>query len=481
MLIFWYMRFDGFALNINYRSIDPAAHIKSAIDIITKQKLGSMYYTSLLNALFMEVCAPWVSVSMYYKLFILTEVVNLGLSGLVFYSILRGKMKDGFLGVSAIVIMCIYVAEYPLNNALFGFTYLGVGISIIGVLIMLTMELMKDETNPKLLIPLLSMGCLAVFECYVLFMPVVYFAIITTVFVKQYKGKCLVSKETVFLCLKIFLMPCILGIYYTFFGFLGEGVTAGSQIALEGGIYRDLFSNFVPFIPFALFGLWRMWKDKENHILRYLFLYLMAFIGVLFIGGMKGKVSSYYYYKNYYLLWLFIMLLVYYAVTLLEPKLRSYAVIAFLSWTCILGMGVLGIEDKIAFHNQMFDENKKSGSYNDILVFNYVTLQSEPYSALKCELYSYVYDELLSNGAAQVPIACYWEDDVWYQALTNQRLDGWDYLSADHVAYYAKLDEVDADYMLVLTDSAIYQDNQEYYDGLTRLYENEAGFVAKLQ
>jgi len=60
------------------------------------------------------------------------------------------------------------------------------------------------------------------------------------------------------------------------------------------------------------------------------------------------------------------------------------------------------------------------------------------YPFYKMELYHYVYENLLEQGEEVVAIASWWQDDIWFQAITNQRLDGWDFLSADHYGILSK-------------------------------------------
>ena len=42
------------------------------------------------------------------------------------------------------------------------------------------------------------------------------------------------------------------------------------------------------------------------------------------------------------------------------------------------------------------------------------------------------------------------------------------------------LNDSGAEYILVLKDSQIYQDEQAYFDSLERIYDTEIGFVGKL-
>lgn len=108
------------------------------------------------------------------------------------------------------------------------------------------------------------------------------FALITCIFVKQWKMHKLVSRDTVVTCLAVFLIPCILGFVYTYAGVFKDGVTVSSAIVNEGACYRDLFSNFVIYIPLILFGFYAMCKKGDNNLvlfwhLTHLYLYCHCF------------------------------------------------------------------------------------------------------------------------------------------------------------------------------------------------------------
>ena len=138
------------------------------------------------------------------------------------------------------------------------------------------------------------------------------------------------------------------------------------------------------------------------------------------------------------------------------------------------------VEERIQIHNGLMVSSYKAEAYNDLLQYNYTTFWMQGYSKEKEELYHWVYNELLEQGEDIVPMAGYWEDDLWYQAITNQRYYGWGQSDPDHTDYFNHLNESDAQYILVLKDSQIYQDEQEYFDSLERIYDTEIGFVGKL-
>ena len=474
-------RYGGTEFFINYLTIDPAAHFKAAMDVVNNQCVNNMFYQALTNGLLIEVFSPLLKVDYYYRIFVFSEPLFLALAGGMFYGTIKRYLNTRFMQVAGIIISFLYIGGYPLDSTEYGFVYLGMGVTLLILLVFLADTFAKDEIAKWWNIVLLSLGCLGIFECYVMFMTIIFFAVIFVVFLKQQRAGILISKDTVITCLAIFLIPCILGMVYTYFGIFGSNLTVGGALSNEGAIYRDLYSNFVPFLPFALYGFYKEVKEKKNTTTLFLLPFLVIFMIGLFLRGMAGKVSSYYYYKTYYVLWFVVMLLVIAGISYMTKETRIVTGCCFAVWLAVFGAMVFHIEEKIQGKNELFNVNIKSSAFNDIFSYNYNNLRSAGYSLDKRELYHYVYDELISKGQDMVPIASYWQDDFWYQGITNQRNDGWDVNNS--AGFLEMLLNSDAEYVLVLTDSqsTVYLDNQTYFDSLERVYENAAGFVAKLE
>lgn len=482
MILFLMIHCAGRNLYINYGTIDPAAHLKAAVDVIENQCVNNMFYSALFNGLFLELFLPFRSMDYMYQPFVLSDILNWGMAGLMFYGMIRRYMNNRFAKIAGTILAVIYMYGYPLNSILYGFVYLGMGVTLILMLIELTTIYLKDEMNRWFIIVLLSLGCLALFECYVLFMPVTYFALITCIFVKQHGMKKLFSLDTIVVCLSVFLIPCIIGLGYTYCGLFTDGLTVSSAINEEGGIYRELYSNYLPFLPLALYEFYMQIKEKKNHIVNFIFIYLVVFMVGLFTLGMMGRVSSYYFYKTPFMLWAPLMLLCFLGACRVAQTMAGIVVSYFVVWLGVFCMFFTGFEGKIQQVNSLFDISVKSGAYNDIFAYNYNLYVQGGYAYEKMEIYHWVYDNLLEQGEDMVAICSWYQDDIWFQAITNQRLNGWDFVTADHIAYYEKLKECGANYVVVLTDerSQIYIDNPDYWESLEKVYENEAGFVAKL-
>ena len=78
------------------------------------------------------------------------------------------------------------------------------------------------------------------------------------------------------------------------------------QVGVGGYIYRNIYTNIILFIPFALFCLYKEKKGSYNVLV---FILLILFMVLLYIGCKLEYVSTYYFYKTYVILWFLIIYL----------------------------------------------------------------------------------------------------------------------------------------------------------------------------
>ena len=468
----------GLHVYINFDTIDPAAHLQDAMNVVNTHKVSGMFYSAINNALLIQLLSPLIAVSRYYKIFVLSEILMLFLSGLAFYAAIRNFVKSTFLYIVGIVITFIYVFGYPLNNMIFGFVYLGMGVTLVAYLIVVTNGYLNEELDKWPAVLLISLGCLGLFESYLLFVPAVFIGIFLIIAVQRKSQKKLFTVHTVIEYLSIFLIPCLFGLYYSYLGIFTGDVTPTSAIANEGHIYRDLYSNFILIAPMAITGFWVMLKTKTRNLALYITPVFAIFMGYLLYQGMHGLVSSYYYYKTYYLLWLLVFILVFAGISSLAEKSKPIIIAFGLTWIVLLALLVFKVEENIQSKYPLFSPVIKSSMLTDVYSYNEQKMLVPTYPIPKLALYDYVYSKLLKQGTL-IPLAGYWEDDYWYQAITNQRLTGFNYWVIGEDIYFENLKN-QAKYVLVLTDSEIYSNHRAYFDSLEKIYWTEAGFIGKL-
>ena len=508
------IRYGLKTLDWSYRTVDPSARYRESMEYIRDQRVRHMYFAQLINGSLIQVVMPWLKFDYLYKAYVLGDILHLYLSGLMFYGTVRRWTRNHFEHIVAGIASFFFLFGYPLNSTIWGFTYLGMSLYVIMAL-MIFWDMYEqnsivgygdvirwkhvgkksgDRNTAKvgisegvfLNIFFLMLGCNAIFQCYVLFMPVTYLAIGFALLYKQFRKKNLFSPETLFTGLGIFLIPVIYGIIYTYMDVFvtddSVDITVGSAFAAEGAIYRDLYSNFLFFLPVAVLGMILMMKKKENHFLSWFSPMFLIMTLVMFAISYKNrKVSTYYYYKNYFVLWLLVFLLIVYALTQASLHAKTLTICYMLSWSFVAIMVMGGIETRIQDNSEGYIIDNKSMFYNDLLVYNWNTIKSPHYSTERMELIHYVYDILQSGTATekQIPLVGSQEDSYLYESMTGQWLTDFEFWKQnDKEKTFLKNIDQKTDYVCVYTDSQLYLDHKEYFDSLQRIYQNPAGFIA---
>lgn len=469
----------GLDLSLSYSSVDGASHLYSAMNVMSSQSLDAMFYSSLHNALLMETLAPLLTAGTYYKAYVFGDVLHLLLAGMMFYGAIRKYAVDRFMRLAGVVVTFLYLFGYPANSTIFGFSYLGMSLTVILCLITAVNEYMDKHVDEKILISLLMLGCFAVFESYMLFVPIIYFGILIWMFVNQIMKKRLISADTVIKGLAIFLIPTALGLWYAFRGVFGQstGVTVSSQISLEGGIYRNLFTNLIFLLPFACAGLWNLIKNRHNNTVVYFAVLEVIFTAVLFVLALDKRVSGYYYYKNYFLIWLILFVLAYIGLGVLEKQGRLIVSFGAFVWCVLAFMYVFKIDVRIQNKNELLYGNASIRPFMEIYATNYDFMCISRYNSEKLELYSYCGSELVGlENEDKFRLIGSWEDSVWMRGVLGVWTDSYG---------AGELDELlNADnncYVVVLYDAYDYDVIAEVKKDAQVIYENSAGYVASVE
>ncbi len=487
VLIFAQVRYGGAALNWNYKAVDPAARYREAMEYMNWHEVSRMFFAQLNNGMLMQFFAPWFAYDYYYQLYVLGDILNLILTGAVFYGVVKRYAKGHFLHIAAIICMLFYVFGYPLNSTLYGFTYLEMGINIIALIIVLNDSFMRNEGPKWFWVILLMLFGHALFQCYVLFMPITFLAMGICLLIKQKQEGKLFSFDTVKLVLAEFAAPVILGLVYTYMDvFVNDDVQVGNAIAAEGGIYRDLYSNFVFFLPIAIVGYVLLVRAKKNRLMVFLAPFLGVFMFVMFYAGYHArKVSTYYFFKNYYLLWMVVFVLLMSALSHFDINGRRVVTAYFGMWCFVAMMLLTGLETRIQNNNNWYVLDHKSQHMNDLLTFNWNTTQEGPYPLTKMDLMHWVYQNLVEPKTTEnlVPVASSEEETYLYESVTGQRLPDYRFwiTSENGLERYFEHMDQDTDYVCVFTDSGLYELQRKYFDSFPRVYENSAGFVVKME
>lgn len=469
----------GVELTMSYSSVDGASHLYSAMRVVFSQSLDAMFYSSLHNALLIEVISPLLTTGTYYKAYVLGDILHLLLAGLMFWGTIRKYSADRYMKIAGVLVTIFYLLGYPANSTIFGFSYLGMSLTVILCIIAITNEYIDKNIDVKMMLLLLMTGCFAVFESYMLFVPIIYFGILIWLFVDQNISKKLISVNTIIKGLIIFLVPTGLGLWYAYRGVFGQsdGLTVGKQISLEGGIYRNLFTNFLIIVPFAIAGFWYLIKKRINNVLIYFISLEVVFTFILFVLALDKRVSGYYYYKNYFLLWLILFVTAYIGLGTLEKQGRIIVGSGTLVFVVLTMMYVKKIDVRIQNKNELLYGNATIRPFMDVYATNYDFMCLPRYSEGKLELYGYCRNFVLDEEKAdEIELIGGWEDSVWMRAALGVWVDYYDVNSVSDM-----LDNKKSEYVVVLYDTEDYDKIYNVKENIDVLYENDAGYVAVME
>ncbi len=248
-----------------------------------------------------------------YQMF---ETLVLFLSGFAFYSAVMEKVetKKGLIGT--VILFALYIYGYPYNSWIYGFSYLSVGIMMVAMLLtVVEMLYSKEKINKALVIVLIGICGTGLIFSYCLFVPAVFAGICIYTFLKDFtvEGKTFLKifKKTTLIVTGMLFVITAVGICYLFIPtFYIEGQTdLVNALKIDGAIYSEKFTNFIPYIPFAVLYFAELIKRIKNKNLRYMDVFAVCIMGCLaclYLGLRYGLVAPYYMLKVYFIMWMVI-------------------------------------------------------------------------------------------------------------------------------------------------------------------------------
>ncbi len=427
--------------------------------------------------------APLIGEMNLYKVFIIFDIVMLFLAGIVFFETIKKYAKNKISSILAGIISIIYILGYPLNNLLFGYFYLGIGVLIINTIVSILQENFMEDLNVKIKIITLFLLCFELFFSYYLFVPAIYGAIFiffVVYFLK--KNKKLINKELLIHTLIILVIPTILGFcYHVLPGLLESSqIQVANVIQLEGYIYRNLYSNLLLFIPFLLYYLINEKREKTINFDVIAFFIFICYMAILYIGISKINISTYYFYKTYFVLWQLVIYLCFRGICyFIEDKsYGKYAVsIYFLTYITIMGYCLCYKRVEIT---KDINTNEKITDVMDIYGLNRTILYDivDDYTKEEIEILKFIKNNKLELKSNNTLILGFQRQEYWFHALLDYRFKtNLDY--ATTMEHINKWNVGEYKYLVYFNRS----DNYTYFkDNLQMknskiIYQNETGAI----
>lgn len=464
----------GKGINIQYISPDPAVHYTMATSCLRTGKTSAMFFSEINNAIFMSVFIPFLgSVVSSYKIFILLDICMLILSGLTLYVLVEKfiSLKRHYIIIMALLIL--YMFGYPMNNMLYGFVYLGISVTLIGYIIILCDDYIF-ETDSRLLEIMIAVACLSLALCYMLYAPFIWIIVATCILYKNYKSEMhiLAGIKKIFY---MFIIPFILAIKFCYFDyFVGSGLDVSSAISLQGGIYINNISNFIPLIPFSAYSIWHNIKNKLEVPITLFCVSWSITVMLVIVLKESGFISPYYTYKFHYAWWLILFLTTIQGLTLMVFEIKKLIL-------SIVTVVMIAIPAKY-----MNIEKNLSSSFalGDIYAYNIRYLKTNRlFDNYSIDIYRYINDAIKDKTDKPVPMVmsgynyARWH---WYNGMVG--IDTHEFYTwvIDDDKYFEKISNGDADYIGVFYYDEMYQNHSVFFDKQEKLFENPSGAVYRI-
>lgn len=296
---------------------------------------------------------------------------------IVFYSINQNIDKKNWKRILLSLIICIlYILGYPLNNMIFGFHYLGLGILIGLILLKLVSETIDKDTNALYLI-FISITAFSIFTCYYLFVPIFYATVgLYILYLWKFQKKFDFNKACKYIGICLFI-PFAVGMYHYFIRSYifssGSSDVLSSNVSflkLEGYIYRSLLGNFVLILPIVFYKIILNIKIKKTTIFDFGFISIFGLIVLIFILLYIGRAGSYYFYKLYYLLSPMVFILFGQALTEKNERINGFAVANVILLFSLFWFQFYDVDNELYDRNPLMNNSTFSRGIEDVYWFN---------------------------------------------------------------------------------------------------------------
>lgn len=477
-IIIWgyvFIKTFGFTLSISYANVDAGVHFGMANQIFNSHRLTVfMYFAPLYNGLFMEMLQPILTNDTIYKAFILADA-SLNLLNLLMFWVLASQfVKSKFSSLSSYVILLMYFLGWPVWSWIAGgFVYFGVGVTVYMYGVYQLTQCSKYFNNKRLLIYhmlLIFMTVFCLIKSYLLFAPV--FGITILVYV-LYSIRDKLTTKVMVRMLMVAGSVAICAFALIYWGYFGGDVNyILGALRTDGGIFRELYKDFMFILPINVYLCWVKLKTKNIDGLFIAMICQLAITLLVLVAHVAGIVSGYYYFKLYYLGWALQLAGMVQALEYFWNEKKQIICFCILPIVCVAFLELTGINQKITTNQvengalfpiiaDSINYVKEADSMKDKMVERtyYVTSAS---SWVKAVL-----------GDEEVPMISHlWNPiNTWYTAMSNNQF----YKIEEKETFFSFLQqfgEANYKYFTITHDTAIFVQQEELLKQYELVYDN---------
>lgn len=336
----------------NYQSpVDSSRHLQFARSVAVNHTLiSSRPFMAINTGLLFEGLGCFMSPQDDYKWILLVEVYMLFMSGGIFWTLIRRKLKTKGLIIVGLVVSVFYMLGYPLNNMVFGTSYLGAGVTV-SILVFSLIECYDcGNFSTAYFVFSIIITLLALLNAYDLFFPIVLIGVLVFEGMRILEKRAFFNERLNLLLLLLLCIGCLLSILFIF-KIMPKDSSIIQSLSTEGYMYNSLFGDFIFLFPFVLYRLYKGTRDRRITFDYCMCLFLISYVIGLLGANYMGKMSTYYFFKSYYMVWMMAFYLMILDISECEGEERKI-------W-CVYGSAILmlfvflysGIEKHLERHS----------------------------------------------------------------------------------------------------------------------------------
>ena len=474
----------GPSFQIHYTASDPSRHIFETWKIVDGGMVSGQFAWWSFTAMLSQALSGLSIEAPLYKVFILTDIISLYFSGLLLYAVIKNTASRS-TRVLGVLISALYVICYPLSVMVYGFCYLGAGVNFLALILF---AIVGTDCKAKRYLAA-SLGALGVVTSYSLFAPPVFLALFVYIAYSEWKEARSV-KRLMFVEVSFFAIPVLIGFFIVFLGIFSN-LSVSDALATEGGIYKNLFIDFVFCAPFAILGFCvavkrSRWSFSVIHAVVFL-----VYAAVALLLGLMGWISSYYFYKMHFALWLIFFVFAaggLYRILKLDTQV---AICMMAPWIAVATMCMTGFDASASRVAPIFNPTPGSDVLMPLATFNRTQVAAtQPYSMDKIDLFERFDKALSDNDVHSFAVLGTYVDIYWFEPIAVRgatdsyywNLDDGDlnevYSSSEFILMLNEPDpSADGGSLTTLSGSSPYRLFEAHLDEFETMYENAAGKV----